>query len=167
MSEQFHDVPNAAADLAENPQVEADVLRKILAETRAELERVRAEFFSLQSRWASAGTAVTAEITRIQAQRDKATNTIDLMRDKFQRIVARCVEFDGLESAFTREIRAICDRARSEIEQRTDVIVQRDEWQRRAERLELALRLAADEPNIDRARQIADEALAQKEAGRE
>ena len=81
------------------------------AATRAELEKVRAELSSLQSRWDSAGIAVTAEVTRIQVKRDR--------------------------------------------------------WQRRAERLERALILVADEPNLDRARKIADEALEQKEARHE
>lgn len=75
---------------------------------------------------------------------EKAENTVDLMRDEFQRIAARCVESGGVMSAFlVEEVQHLCQRAISDIEQRVPVVVQRDQAQRKADQWrDVATRMA-------------------------
>lgn len=66
----------------------------------------------------------------LEATKHGETETLDLMRDEFRRI-------RGLTD--NDEIKGLCDRAVSGIEQHVPVIVQRDECQDRAEMLRRAL----------------------------
>jgi len=64
------------------------------------------------------------------------TDTLDLMRDEFQRIVARMVESGTIITDVGQEILTICNRARSQIAQRVPVIAQRDAAESRVRELE-------------------------------
>lgn len=64
-------------------------------------------------------------------------DTLDLMRDEFMRIRA-------IAAGDTRdEVRGLCDRAISGIEQHVPVIVQRDQWEARARKWSAAWRAVA------------------------
>jgi hypothetical protein len=63
----------------------------------------------------------------LERELSAATDTIDLMRDEFQRIKGCCVEDADVAS----EIQGICDRAMLNIVQRVPVIKQRDNAERR------------------------------------
>lgn len=65
-----------------------------------------------------------------------AIDTIDLMRDEFQRIRARIVEKGCDETGLGNEIIELCTRAMSGITQRIPVIAQRDSSEARVVELE-------------------------------
>jgi hypothetical protein len=67
------------------------------------------------------------EMRLLERELSAATDTIDLMRDEFQRIKGCCVEDADVAS----EIQGICDRAMLNIVQRVPVIKQRDNAERR------------------------------------
>lgn len=70
----------------------------------------------------------------------KLTDTIDLMRDEFRRIVA-CPSDKWAKA----EIDALCERAIAKIEQNVPVITQRDNAEKQARRYRAALQEIADE----------------------
>ena len=76
------------------------------------------------------------ELAATKRELSNATDTLDLMRDEFQRIVARMVEDGMIIKDVGQEILGICNRARSQIAQRVPVIAQRDAAERRVQELE-------------------------------
>ena len=87
--------------------------------------------------WRDRGDALSDELAALRKELSNATDTLDMMRDEFQRIVARMVEDGMIIKDVGQEILGICKRARSDIAQRLPVIAQRDAAESRVRELEV------------------------------
>lgn len=147
--------------------------RAELAATRKELEECKVSSKRWQSLASGQIQTTAGELAELETLRarvrelESTTDTLDLMRDEFQRIVARMVEDGVIIKEVGQEILGICNRARSQITQRVPVIAQRDAATRRAESAEAMARHRGDLllKAESRVRELEGLAIGNQEAG--
>lgn len=137
-SEDVSEIDRQMAELPPLPTNEAEFTKWVGAESFP--EAVRATIRSSMEN----GHQAQKMFDQVKSLSSRADD-LDMALDEFLRIKALCG--NHISNAFFDEIAGLCDRAALRIKQNTPVIVQRDEWERKAVLYKAALLEIADYPS--------------------